>query len=257
MSYATYHDEIKKSAERFFQEIKDHRMEILHNDGLYRHLRFRNPKNSFYWFDLVTWPGNLAFRGDGESYTFARATDMFDFFTQHELGKDGSVHINPQYWAEKLTSHNQAEKYDEEIFKDRLWEEVASMIEGGTVEKAQEARFRQEVASMLEEEVYSTADTAIQMLENFQFYNIESHEYDYKYNSEKIGFDESWEWVSACTAYDWWYLWACHGIVWGVKQFLDAGHVLLPGQRPEHAEPWGRDVAALGSEVGQDTVPIG
>lgn len=221
MSYQTYHDEIKRSAERFFREVKNHRMEVLHNEGLYRHLRFRDPKRSAYWFDLITWPGNLAFRGDGESYTFARATDMFHFFTQHELWKDGSVHINPQYWAEKLTSHNQAEVYDAEIFTARLWEEVASMVEDGTVEEEQEERFRKAVTDMLDEEDYSTDATAIQMLERFEFWNNEDHEYSYKYNSEKIGFDESWEWVRDCTAYEWWYLWACHGIVWGIKQFYE------------------------------------
>lgn len=247
MSYETYHEEIRKSAERFFKEVKNHRMEVLHNDGLYRHLRFRDPKHSAYWFDLITWPGNLVFRGDGESYAWARATDMFHFFTQHELGKDGSISINPQYWAEKLTSHNQAEKYDEEIFKARLWEEVASMVEGGTVEKDQEERFRQAVTDMLEDEVHSTTDTAIQMLEHFEFWNDESHEYVHQYRSEKIGFDESWEWVSNCTAYEWWYLWACHGIVWGIKQYFemfgrpDASDEAL-------ADSW--DVASRGVVIG-------
>jgi hypothetical protein len=247
VSYGTYHEEIKKSAERFFKETKNHQMEVLHNDGLYRHLRFREPRHSAYWFDLITWPGNLAFRGDGESYTFARANDMFHFFTQHELWKDGSVHINPQYWSEKLTSHNQSEVYDEEIFKDRLWEEVASMLEGGTVEKDQEERFRKAVTEMLENDDYSTDATAIQMLERFEFWNIEDHEYSYKYSSEKIGFDESWEWVSGCTAYEWWYLWACHGIVWGIKQYYEMFGRPHPSDQ-DAAVSW--DVASRGVPIG-------
>jgi hypothetical protein len=56
-------------AERFAKETAEHDMEIVHDDGLYRHLRFRHQGpnySSWYWFDLITVPGSLIFRGDGD-----------------------------------------------------------------------------------------------------------------------------------------------------------------------------------------------
>ena len=99
-------------------------MMILHDDVMYRHLRFRNPGFGSYWFDLITIPGTLIFQGDGESYVFSRVTDMFEFFR----GSPGR--INPQYWSEKLTSTSQGgvRVYDEEIFKKQVQEVVADAL---------------------------------------------------------------------------------------------------------------------------------
>lgn len=100
-----------------------HRMHILHEDGLYRHLRFRKPDRGEYWFDLVTWPGHLTITGDMGTYTFARVTDMFEFFTGY---------INTGYWAEKLQNgvsggRHEVKNHDEQVFRewviqDYFWE---------------------------------------------------------------------------------------------------------------------------------------
>lgn len=97
----------------FNENLGEHQMRILHEDGLYRHLRFKNPANGFYWFDLIIWPGNLTITGDIGTYTFARDTDMFTFFTGE---------INTGYWAEKLQHGSSGGRasvrnYDEELFK--------------------------------------------------------------------------------------------------------------------------------------------
>jgi len=97
----------------FNANMANHEMTILHEDGLYRHLRFRNPTNSFYWYDLITWPGSLTITGDMGTYTFRRVEDMFQFFRGY---------INTGYWAEKLQNghsggRSQVENYDEDLFK--------------------------------------------------------------------------------------------------------------------------------------------
>jgi hypothetical protein len=85
-----------RAAAQFEQMVERHEMTILLDEGLYRHVRFRRPDELGYWFDLVTWPGYLAINGDLISgYTFARIEDMFNFFA--------GDHINPMYWAEKIT----------------------------------------------------------------------------------------------------------------------------------------------------------
>lgn len=95
-----------EAAELFANATRDHTMTVLHEDGLYRHIRFSAPQ-SFDWFDLVTWPGRLTITGGHGTHAFARVTDMFDFFRHPR--------INPGYWAEKLVSDRAcAETYSEE-----------------------------------------------------------------------------------------------------------------------------------------------
>ncbi len=78
--------------------VEKHEMKIFHEYGLYRHLRFKSPGTGIGYFDLVTWPGSLAIRGDiGEGFIFTREQDMIPWFHT-----DAPGHINPQYWSEKL-----------------------------------------------------------------------------------------------------------------------------------------------------------
>jgi hypothetical protein len=82
---------------------RDHVMHVLHDDGLYRHLKFEHPSGTDIWrFHIVTWPGYLSISGDLESYTFCAANDMLDFFT-HGIGPEG---INASYWAEKVRAES-------------------------------------------------------------------------------------------------------------------------------------------------------
>lgn len=70
-------------AARFAREMAGHEMTVLHDDGLYRHLRFTSNLRGHgeYWFYLITWPGCLTIRGDyGNAYTFTREPDMLPFF---------------------------------------------------------------------------------------------------------------------------------------------------------------------------------
>ena len=92
--------------ERFAADTTDHVMTVLHNDGLYRHLRFKKADSSTYWFDVITWPGNLVIRGDMGTFAFARLDDMFEFFAS-------GAGINPGYWGEKVTAGD-ITRYDED-----------------------------------------------------------------------------------------------------------------------------------------------
>jgi hypothetical protein len=215
----TYEEEIKKSRERFDRETRSHELEVLHNKGLYRHLRMKNPRTREYWYDVITWPGNLVVRGDyGETYVFSRTTDMFEFFA-HELGRDGSISINPHYWAEKLTSHDVSRKYDDDVFREEFKQQAEYLIENEEIEPDQVERFRREIESFLEDEDYFTADAAIRAVGEFQFWNDEKHEHSYEYRHEAITFEDCYEWIGDCTVYEWGFLWACHAIMLAVKEF--------------------------------------
>ena len=82
--------------EYFLKRVKDHVMEIKHNEGVYRHLSFGRPNSNIDRFDLVTWPGHLSYSGDMGGYVFARTNDMLTYFRDRDP--------NPDYWSEKLVA---------------------------------------------------------------------------------------------------------------------------------------------------------
>src|SRR5690606_7564229 len=85
--------------EEFLKDVTDHKVRILHDDGVYRHLRFKRPNTGCMHFDIVTWPGYLAYSGDMGCYVFSRLNDMLEFFRGPD---EGPLRINISYWAEKL-----------------------------------------------------------------------------------------------------------------------------------------------------------
>jgi hypothetical protein len=210
--------QLKKTAKRFAAETEHHEMKVLRRDGVYRHLRFMNPGDSAYWFEIHTGPRFLLFRGDGESYVFSNGgTDMFSLF-RHGVYKDGSLHPDPGHWTQKLSTAVQAEKWEEEVFREDLEQYITDMVEQEIVPKKHEQRLRDEVEEHLLYEDLHSADLAIKALMEFDFYFEESNRYAHEKKPD-FEFDECWEWISRCTEYDWWYLWALHGILYGVREF--------------------------------------
>jgi hypothetical protein len=193
-----------KEEARFAKDTAEHAMTILHNDGLYRHLRFKKPGTRFYYFDLITWPGYLTIAGDMGTYTFERVEDMFTFFR-------GAGDINPQYWSEKIragtgTNGQIAMEYSEELFKKRVAEAVVDHVEYHGLDEAE--------ADALTEEV------RIQVLENGDTYTNDGaraclDEFSDSKHSEV--FEDAWEWD--LRDYTVQFLWCCFAIRWGISQF--------------------------------------
>lgn len=94
---------LERSWEFFKEETRDHKLTILHDNGVYRHLRVAQPGTAIFSWDIITWPGHLAIAGDiGDGFTFARLHDMFNFFTPYASDAEAMPQINPDYWREKL-----------------------------------------------------------------------------------------------------------------------------------------------------------
>lgn len=92
----------------FLKDVATHEMQLLRDDGVYRHVRFKTPGTGCMRFDLVTWPGYLAYSGDMGCYVFSRLNDMFEFFrTDREYAQrrgDRQLFVNHGYWSEKLVA---------------------------------------------------------------------------------------------------------------------------------------------------------
>lgn len=186
-------DPIADAAARFSADTDKHELTVLREDGLYRHLRARNPEHGAYWFDIITWPGCLTIRGDlGNAYTFARLPDMFEFFR----GKQ----INPHYWAEKLDGgRDSVQVYSEDVVRQLVTEHVVDAIRYSDAPRGIGKAIRTEI---LGEDLTDEAD-ARELLEIFNF--------------KGFVFDDVWEW--SFKDYDWVFLWACHAIVWAIAAY--------------------------------------
>lgn len=212
--------------ERFARDTANHQMTVLHDDGLYRHLQFRacwwqpplrkQQWSSIYWFDLITIPGTLIFQGDGESYVFSRVEDMFEFF-RGQVGR-----INPGYWAEKLTCSRRegVKRYDQALMTQHVNELVAEFLEGdgdGALAGLADA-----VQKEILDELIGDYSLDLALVERFEYYVDPKDQYAIPRKAPDFEFSDVWEWN--CQDYDWWFLWALHGIVWGIAQY-DAARV--------------------------------
>lgn len=186
-------------ARRFKNETAEHKMTVAHDNGLYRHLKFRHTgKNysGYYWFDLITVPGSLIFRGDGESFVFACMDDMFEFFRMSAY----KVEPNPTYWDEKVTSDQHSlKKFNYDLFVARVKEEFIEAARGSGVPPGT----GRALLELAEEYDVTYEENARQFLDDFEhegFRFYDTHEWDFR-------------------DYDWWFLWACHAIVWGIAYY--------------------------------------
>lgn len=204
-------DPYAESAERFAADTTNHQMTVLRDDGLYRHLRFKAPGTGFYWFDLVTWPGRLAFTGDMDGYVFARVTDMFEFFRT-----PGGFSINPDYWSEKVDGGRaRCKAFSEDRFRKLVTEYADDDAEGDW--PGLQAAVQAEILDDPDGEA-SYEDGARQMLNRFSYSPNGVREFQ---------FESAWEWD--LSDYTWSFLWACQAIVWGIAQYDDAHRAASKG----------------------------
>lgn len=191
--------EYPEIAERFARDTAKHELTVLHDDGLYRHLRFSSNPRGYgeYWFDLVTWPGRLAMCGDvGDGYVFTRLPDMFQFFRA-----DRRWGINPHYWAEKLGGGRQSVKqYSEELLRQRV---VEQFVEDARWNGGVPPGTGRELRTWVLDEDLSDEHQARKVLEAFAY--------------EGYDFSDVWEWDFH--DYDSSFLWACHAIIWGIGRY--------------------------------------
>jgi hypothetical protein len=220
-------------SEQFAKDVAGHRMTVLHEDGIYRHLRFRHPDSGSYWFDLVTWPGFLSITGDMDAWTFSRTEDMFGFFR--------GTRINPQYWAEKVRAgRGDVARFDEDYFR-RV---VAEHIEGD--EDEWPGLGEAVAAQILASGDICYEEGARAALDAFEFgttYNGSCPRCDAAIEGLPLGdadtwvsqhmaqaghlakletvegyrFSDAWEWNLQDWSYQ--YLWCCHAIQWGIGQY--------------------------------------
>jgi hypothetical protein len=193
--------------ERFLNDVKDHSMEIIRDDGVRRHIKFSRNGSSYYWFDLITWPGRLCIDGDCGTYVFSRVSDMFDFFRPEE-GKKG-LFIKPSYWGEKLRSigtNAGYEEFSEELFRDA----IKSKFDAHVNNKDLSDGVADGIWIEIEDEVLSELE------------NGPEHAFQAAYDFNCVDFKDEFP---SCKDYTFHYIWCLYAIVWGIKKYDEAKEI--------------------------------
>lgn len=194
----------KQVAEQFQRNVAKHEITILHEDGVYRHIRFKREDSGGYHFSLITWPWHLAIVGDlGTGHIFMRLEDMFQFFRTVE-----GESINPQYWAQKLVSSDEVVKrYDQDLME---------LMVGGHLQDVEADH--QGLTKAMERDFFhdwygpdlASEDDVRQFLRDYKFAPSGEEGY-YPFTDALMDWD--------FTTWDHSFLWACHAITWGIKQY--------------------------------------
>jgi hypothetical protein len=195
--------------ESFLNDVEKHEMKVLLDNGIYRHLRFKQPGSSNMWFDVVTWPGFLAYAGDMGAFVFARLEDMFEFFRTRPDDKD-KLFINTGYWGEKLEAVDRYGResgylvFSPERLREHVEERIKGWVEDGDCPEV-------ELREAIEEDIYRYLDDgeyeARRALGEFGC-EINGHHYE---------FSDTWEWD--CTEYTFRFVWCCYAVAYSIQQY--------------------------------------
>lgn len=202
--------------ERFLNNIARHTMTVLRDEGVYRHLRFRETNTGCFWFDLITYPGTLVIDGDMGTYVFRRTEDMFEFFrtdNEYARSKGDEFGINPGYWGEKLRSvdvDGGYKEFDPEIFARIVKTQFDEWVEAeGPSEEA-----KTEVWEGIETEVLWGVEEGgpEKSIEAAMEFRNEDHDFEF------VDF-----WDNNFKSFTYCFIWCCYAIAWGVNLYDKRG----------------------------------
>jgi hypothetical protein len=216
----------KCTEDQFLKNAGSHAMTVIRDDGIHRHLAFRKPAGSEYWFQLITYPGELVITGDMGTYVFRRLEDMFEFFradracAEHRGQKLG---INPQYWGKKLQAApaNGREEFSGEIFHAHVKEAFDNWVERNKpyadddcedCTKEQREAFDEAKANLWE----ALSDDVLSYIGDVRAFDA-ANAFQWEESNWRFSLDDCWEW--RCTEYTFQFIWCCYAIAWGIKTY--------------------------------------
>lgn len=211
----------------FLKDVAEHKMIVLRDDGIYRHLRFKKPETGCMRFDLVTWPGYLAYSGDMGCYVFSRLNDMFQFFRTDREAQDldagQTLAINLSYWSEKLQAVDGnrhaagAEEFSEEKF--------ARVINEYRVQWMRDLRElgackddRRDLWEAVESEVINADGDS-----GGHRKQCAAHDFSHRVAGRDFYFRDLFE--HSFTDYTFRFVWCCYALAWGIQQYDNAANL--------------------------------
>jgi len=192
-------DKHEPTRDQFADRIKNHELTILRNDGIYRHLRCAKPNTGCSSFEIITWPGYLAYCGDMGDYVFSRTKDMFRFFRRESPKL--KEYINPGYWEEKVQAEDKCagiKEFSVEAFRDYVLSDAREHL--GIEENA-------ELPADIADDLWSllNAEDEWECIDKLR-----------DFSSDKLSFED---WEHDCKVYTYRYLFCCRAIVWAISKY--------------------------------------
>ena len=210
--------------EQFLRDVAKHEMIVIRDDGVNRHIRFRQSDTSNMYFDLITWPGHLCYTGDMGTYVFQRLTDMFEFFRTDRMNRrdPNKLYINLGYWTEKLIAVNggryggRAEEFCEEKFRRVINEYRVKWMRNAKEEGLLDKDGRRELWEAVDNEVRSRLDDGGEIAKHAA--------YDFCYkpcgNKRKpYGWQFADLFENNFNDYTHGMVWCCYALAWGVQKY--------------------------------------
>ena len=200
----------------FLKDVASHEMTVIQDDGLYRHIRFKQPGSGHMYFDLITWPGVLCYTGDMGTYVFKRLDDMFQFF-RTDRRDNGKLNINLGYWSEKLQASNCSGRHCRGVMEfsyDRYERIIKEQLVSWWRDECCDAEERRQLREAVEEalldnwcECPESVESAIRMASNFSA-TISGYTYQFR---------DFWD--HRLEDYSFHFIWCCYALAWGIEKY--------------------------------------
>ncbi len=193
---------------KFMSLVSNHKLTVVKEDGLYRHLLVAIPGQHCESWNIHTWPGYLAMVGDMGDWVFQRTEDMLRFFRS----EGDAIKINPHYWAEKLQAQESEGwiGFSIDAFQERVKEFAKDACDAESFDDVPEEK-KEDLESLLSaEDEYEAV--------------VRLREFDCKW----LDLTDFWDCRHACHEVRDHYLFACYAIAWTVKLY----DLQAPGTKP-------------------------
>jgi hypothetical protein len=209
----------KCTEESFLKDVSEHKMEILRDDGVYRHVRFAEPGTNCYAFNLITGPGFLLYRGDMGCYEFERLYDMFDFFRKGKNSIYPGIYSNPGYWEEKCQSESRfcggIKEFSHDSFSETVLSTAKEFADEHELSDDALDDFNRQIKSLILS-VDSEA-AAYEVMRSWDFDSIDIDDEYSNFTATDVFGEDSWEYDFK--EYTYHFIWCCYAIAWGIMQY--------------------------------------
>lgn len=209
----------------FLKDVATHEMQLLRDDGVYRHLRFKRPGTACMYFDLITWPGSLCYTGDMGTFVFTRLRDMFEFFrTDREYAQrrgDRQLFVNHGYWSEKLVAvdsqrrNGSAMEFSEALLRAYVNETRLEWIRearaSGSLSRDERRDLWEEVDREVLDRIDDGEEAAYLALRDFRWRPNQLT------RAPEFEFTEFWE--REFRQYTHAFQWCCFALAWGIERY--------------------------------------
>jgi len=206
--------------DEFLKDVATHALEIIQDNGVYRHLRFSKPGSRGMQFDLLTWPGHLCYTGDMGTYVFQRLQDMLEFFRtdrEYNKNKGRKLGINRGYWAQKLeavdvsgSTKGSATEYSQKLMEDVIKRQRLEWIRERAIDKEQRKALWEDLDDLLAD-LEGNSDVDYRLVNDWSWKPAGCDERHGYY------FEDLWD--HNFSDYTFHFTWCCYALAWGIELY--------------------------------------